>query len=419
VKTGDECSIELEQRMKTLQTVSEVGTIISSRLTLLELTRAVVDHLGKVLKNDRVNLVLYRPETRTLEFIASFISGEVQTSEPEVYPLSDGMNSWIIKHRRPLLMRKDTVKECNALGIRHGGRPAISWLGAPLVHNKKIIGVLSVQSYSEPDLYDDISAEMLALVAGQVAVAVENARLYEATARREIEKQRLYFSLTHDLIGFVSPIVGFAELLRRLEPNEFGEKKDEISSAIAASAARINRFVEDILLYSKLESGKLELSPEPVNIYRVIGQSLANFRPQIELRGLAVSIDGKETVRPADTFSGKIVNCDVKQIERVLNNCIQNAVKHAATAVTVSTGMADGLFSCEIRDDGAGLPKELSDKIFDEYFQAEGGRKGVGLGLPSVKRIVEQHGGNVKVETDTGKGFAFTFTLPAGGKVEG
>jgi signal transduction histidine kinase len=419
VKSGDECSIELEQRMKTLQTVSEVGTIISSRLTLRELTRAVVDHLGKVLKNDRVNLVLYRPETRMLEFIASFISGEVQTSEPEVYPLSDGMNSWIIKNRRPLLLRKDTIKECRALGIRHGGRPAQSWLGAPLVHNGKIIGVLSVQSYSEPDLYDDISAEMLALVAGQVAVAVENARLYEATARREIEKQRLYFSLTHDLIGFVSPIVGFAELLRRLEPDEFGEKKDEISSAIAASADRINRFIEDILLYSKLESGKLQLSPEPVNIYRVIGQSLANFRPQIELRGLAVSIDGKETARPADTFLEKTVNCDVKQIERVLNNCIQNAVKHAATAVTVSTGMADGMFSCEIRDDGAGMPKELSDKIFDEYFQAEGGRKGVGLGLPSVKRIVEQHGGNVKVETDTGKGFAFTFTLPPEREVEG
>lgn len=404
---------EMEKRLETLQTVARVGSIISSQLTLKELTRSVVEHLGKVLETDRVNLVLYHAGEQKLEFIATFISGEEKTDRPEVYSISDGMNSWIVKNRRPLLIKEDTLKECARRGIRHGGRPAKSWLGVPLIHNGKITGVLSVQSYAQPDLYDNNSTEMLNLVAGQVAVAVENARLYESTARREKEKQRLYYSLTHDILSFVTPVSGFGEIIKRMDAKELTARKEEIGDAVLNSADRITRFVEDILIFSKVQSGKLTLNANAVNLYRIIDQSISNFFSELNMRKLALYIDGENIRRSSGRFPNKIVTCDMLQIERVLNNCLQNAVKHAFSKVEVTTRTDAEAVFCTVADDGAGMPKEFVPKVFDEYYQMEHGKKGVGLGLPSVKRIVEQHGGEVHVETDKGKGFAFTFSLPA------
>ncbi|MDH5541385.1 MAG: GAF domain-containing protein [Nitrospinota bacterium] len=403
---------ETEKRLKTLETVSHIGTIITSHLDLKELTRAVVDHLGKVIKNDRVNLVLYNQKDETLEFIASFMSGEMDTKNSEIYPLSDGMNSWIVKNRRPLLMKENTVEECKKMGIRHGGKPARSWLGVPILHRGMILGVLSVQSYNEPFLYNNASIELLNMVATQVAVAIENTRLYETTAKREIEKQSLYYSLTHDLLSLVTPISGFSEVMLRMDENEFKSKHVEIGNSLKQSASRIIQFVEDILTFSKIQSGKLELHPENANLYQIIDHSVSNFHSELNLRKLDLYIEGEKVMQASSRFPKKVVTCDTLQIERVLNNCLQNAVKHASSRVELKTSVNNKKLFCTISDDGNGMSRDLSHKIFDEYFQASNGKSGVGLGLPSVKRIVELHGGKVEVETDIGKGFAFTFSLP-------
>ncbi|MEE8484443.1 MAG: ATP-binding protein [Nitrospinota bacterium] len=406
---------DMEKRLKTLRTVNRVGAIISSQLTLRELTQAVVEHLGKVLSTDRVNLVLFNAREQMLEFIATFLSGEEGKSEqPEVYPLSDGMNSWVVNNRRPLLIKEDTKAECEKRGIRHGGKPAKSWLGVPMIHNGKMVGVLSVQSYTEPNLYDKTSVEMLNLVAGQVAVAVENARLYEATAWREKEKQKLYYSLTHDLLSLVTPVAGYGTVIQRMDSDELVKRKTDIGMSIEKSANRITQFVEDILTFAKIQSGSLTINTGAVNLYNIIDVSVSNFFSELNMRKLSLFVEGeKDTHDLSSRFPKRLVNCDMAQIERVLNNCMQNAVKHAASRVELTTREDGGEVLCKIFDDGEGMPKELVPKVFDEYYQMDHGKKGVGLGLPSVKRIVEQHGGKVWVETDKGKGFAFNFSLPA------
>ena len=403
---------QTEKRLKTLETISHIGTLISSHLELKELTRAVVDHLGKVIKNDRVNLVLYNQKDETLEFIASFISGEMDNKKSETYSLSDGMNSWIVKNRRPLLMKENTVEECKAMGIRHGGKPAKSWLGVPIIHRGMTLGVLSVQSYGEPFLYNNASVELLNMVANQVAVAIENARLYETMAKREIEKQSLYYSLTHDLLSLVTPVAGFSEVMLRMDQEDFGNKHIQIGNSLKACSEKIIQFVEDILTFSKLQSGKLELRPENANLYQIIDHSVSNFHSELNLRKLDLYIEGEKVMKASSRFPKKVITCDTSQIERVLNNCIQNAVKHASSRVELKTTVNSHELSCTIFDDGNGMSRDLSQKIFDEYYQASTGKNGVGLGLPSVKRIVEMHGGKVEVDTDIGKGFAFTFSLP-------
>jgi len=423
VEAREEYVLALERRLKTLETVSRVGAIITSRLALKELTQAVVEHLGQVLRSDRVNVVLYHKKERTLDFIASFFSGEDNREGPEVYPLSDGMNSWIVKNQKPLLIRTGTIEACERMGIRHGGKPAESWLGVPMFHKGEVLGVLSVQAYDERDLYDGSSVELLSLVATQVAVAVVNADLYETMEKREKEKQRLYYSLTHDLLSFVSPISGYGEMLRLTKPEDLAARKDDIAKSLKNCVKKISRFVEDILVYSKLESGKLTIHVHPVQIHRIIAQSASNFFSELSIRKLELYVDGTK----CEMFDGEaprllsgdgatpelVAVCDQIQIERVLNNCIHNALKHARSRLDVTTGVRDREILCTVSDDGDGMPEELAPKVFDEYYQWHSGKKGVGLGLPSVKRIVEQHGGKVWVKTAKGKGFSFTFSLPA------
>lgn len=414
----------LERRLKTLETIARVGAIITSRLSIKDLAGAVVEHLGRVIRSDRVNLVIYDKKAQTLDFIASFFSGEGTREEPEVYPLSDGMNSWIVKNQKPLLIKSGTIEQCLKMGIRHGGRPAKSWLGVPMSHNGEIIGVLSVQAYDEPGLYDDSSVELLSLVAVQTAVAVVNATLYETMEKREKEKQRLYYSLTHDLLSFVSPIAGFGEVLRMISAADLAGRKDDIGRSIKDSAKKISSFVEDILVYSKLEAGKLALHAVPTNFLRIVETSASNFFGELSLRNLELFIDGKKCdftdgkLRRADSLEelgGNVTAfCDQIQIERVLNNCVHNAIKHARSRIELYTQQSGQELVCTVSDDGDGMPKELAHYVFDEYYQAQNGKKGVGLGLPSVKRIVEQHGGRVWVETDKGMGFKFNFALPTG-----
>jgi signal transduction histidine kinase len=402
-----------KKRAVDLETVYHVGRLVTSRLTLKEMVREVVGSLGRVIETDEVNVIQYDAKRMELRFLASFFAGESNLSRPEVYPLSDGMNSWIIKNRQPLLIKSDTVAECARRGIRHGGRPAKSWLGVPMVYKDDLVGVLSVQSYGKESLYDERSVELLSAVAGQCAVAMENARLYEEALEREEEKERLYFSLTHDLLSLVNPVAGFARLLQGLPPDAPKEKVASFTTAIMSSVGKMTQFVEDILVYAKIKSGRLALNLARADLAKTLESVIRHLSPEISLRRLTLKLNGLE-VSPAEvTVNGPMESdFDIAQVERVFFNIINNAVKYANTFIEINVGVEGSEAVCWFRNDGDGVPEDQAGRLFEEYYQAGVKNRGVGLGLPTVKRIVELHGGSIRVESGVGKGFYIEFRWP-------
>jgi signal transduction histidine kinase len=400
-------------RAVDLETVYHIGRLVTSRLTLKEMVREVVDSLGRVIETDEVSVIQYDAKRMELRFLASFFAGESNLQRPEVYPLSDGMNSWIIKNRQPLLIKQGTVDECARRGIRHGGRPAKSWLGVPMVYKDDLVGVLSVQSYGKESLYDERSVELLTAVAGQCAVAMENARLYEEALEREEEKERLYFSLTHDLLSLVSPVAGFARLLRELPQDAPKEKVESFTNAIMSSVGKMTQFVEDILVYAKIKSGRLALNLARADLAKTLESVIRHLSPEISLRRLTLRLNGVE-VSPAEvTVNGPMeADFDVAQLERVFFNLINNAVKYANTFIEINVGVEGSEAVCGVRNDGDGVPEDQAERLFEEYYQAGAKNRGVGLGLPTVKRIVGLHGGSIRVETGEGKGFHIEFRWP-------
>jgi len=400
-------------RAVDLETVYHIGRLVTSRLTLKEMVRDVVGSLGRVIETDEVNVIHYDAKRMELRFLASFFAGESNLQRPEAYPLSDGMNSWIIKNRQPLLIKQGTVGECARRGIRHGGRPAKSWLGVPMVYKDDVVGVLSVQSYEKENLYDKRSVELLTAVAGQCAVAMENARLYEEALEREEEKERLYFSLTHDLLSLVSPVAGFARLLQGLPPDAPKERVESFTASIMSSVGKMTQFVEDILVYSKIKSGKLALNLARADLAQTLESVIRHLSPEISLRRLTLRLNGVEALPAEALVNGPIeADFDVAQLERVFFNLINNAVKYTNTFIEINVGAEGAEAVCGVRNDGDGVPEDQAERLFEEYYQAGAKNRGVGLGLPTVKRIVGLHGGSIRVESGEGKGFYIEFRWP-------
>ena len=399
-----------------METVSYIGGLIAGKLALKEMALEIVLRLGQVLEADEVNVIVYDEKRRELSFLATHSPGGTARERPEVYPLSDGMNSWIIKNRKPLLMTHDTMEECRALGIRHGGKPAKSWLGAPMIFQGKVVGVVSVQSYRKRGLYDAVSVSLIKAVANQCAVAVVNARLFEESAEREAEKERLYFSLTHDLLSLINPISGFARIVKN--PAAGGETMQLAAASILLATEKITRFAEDILVYAKLKSGRLELDISRRSAAEALEQAIGVYSPEILARSIRITVNGAEVALrdgglPALKMEdGLVADLDPAQMERVFMNLISNAVKHAKSSIRITLEGGDSAMEAMVEDDGEGAPRELCHRLFEEYYQAHKGKRGVGLGLPSVKRIIELHQGRIWIDSDTGKGFRIHFTWP-------
>ena len=406
-------SARAEKRAIDLATVSNIGRLMITRLTLKEMVEEIIAQLGAVLEADEINVILYDDEKKELSFLARYFTGDTKAETLETRPLSDGINSWIIKKREPLLMSYDTVEECKKLGIRHGGRPAKSWLGAPMIYKDKVVGVLSVQSYTKTGLYDDLSIELLTIVASQCAVAVENAKLFEEATFREEEKEKLYFSLTHDLLALVNPVSGFARLLKSLPEGTSRERYVSLANSMITASENITRFVEDVLVWGKIREGQLTLNIARADVIDVIRSTLHTNMPELVMRKIKVTVN-KEPFSEDNQINSDAVEADfdVAQLERVFLNLIGNAVKHARSQIDLTAGIEEGGVFCRIKDDGDGVPANQLKFVFDEFYQAGAKRKGVGLGLPTVKKIVELHHGAIMVDSDVGQGFMVEFSWP-------
>lgn len=415
----------VEARAEDLETVNTVGRLITSKLTLKDMTREIVARLGAVMETDEVNVVVYDDARKELSFLASYFADGSGLDRPEVYPLSDGMNSWVVKNRKPLLMKYDTVEECKGLGIRHGGRPAKSWLGAPMIYQDRVVGVVSVQSYTKKGLYGERSAELLEAVARQCAVAVENSRLFEEVVAREEEKELLYFSLTHDLLSLLNPVLGYARLLKSVSPTADPEGFHTMVDNLANSAERTSRFVEDILVYAKIKSGKLVLNIEEGDIMKVVESAVQSCLPELAMRRIDVFVNGAHLSGGRARIPGSLVaRFDRGQMERVFLNLVGNALKHARSRIDVDARVEGGDVFLRVSDDGQGVAGEQLESLFEEYHQGGHRKKGVGLGLPTVRKIIGLHGGSIRAVSGLGAGFALEFSWPRGlasapGSVEG
>jgi len=233
---------------------------------------------------------------------------------------------------------------------------------------------------------------------------------------REVEranrmKSEFLASMSHELRTPLNAIIGFSDLLAEQTAGALSAKQQRFVSHIQQGARHLLALINDILDLSKVEAGRLELSRENVPVTGVLTEVLTGIRPAAAAKSIAVhsSIGPDVTV-----FADRI------RFKQILFNLLSNAVKFTPDSgkIWVEAVERRGRLTVSVSDTGLGIPAEEQEAIFDAFHQAgattKGIKEGTGLGLAITKRLVEEHGGRIWVESEPGKGARLSFTMPAG-----
>ena len=315
-------------------------------------------------------------------------------------------------------------------GIPAGHPPVRSYLAVPVVSRSgDVIGSLFF-GHPEPHMFSERTERIIGGVAAQAAVAIDNARLYEAaqqaaeerkvlldserSARAEAErtsqmKDEFLATLSHELRTPLTAILGWAQVLRRGSRDEADLHRG--LQTIERNARAQAQLIEDLLDMSRITSGKVQLEMTPLSAKAVVDAAIETVRPAADARNIGIERDYQDG--PA------MVAGDPSRLQQIIWNLLSNAIKFTPRdgAIRVGVGCADDQVEIAIRDSGIGIKPEFLAHVFERFRQADASttRKhgGLGLGLSIVKHLVEQHGGTVAAASEgEGAGACFTVRLP-------
>ncbi len=289
-----------------------------------------------------------------------------------------------------------------------------SELAVPLKIGERILGVLDVHS-THADAFQDDEVIVLETLAGQVSVAIENARAYEverqaAEQLRELEKFRRRFlsNMSRELRMPLNNIIGFSRVILKGIDGPITELQRQDLEAIYESGQQLLALINDILDIAHIEAGEMELSMRPVNVSEIAHSVLPTANALLQDRPIRLTHD-----IPANVPQ---VMADPFRLRQVLVKLLSNAIKFTPEGeISLRVRSDEGQVFISIGDTGIGIPEQYRDKIFEMFNQIappQGRPNGAGLGLTISKEIVEMHGGTLTVESHEGEGTTFTIALP-------
>jgi len=265
--------------------------------------------------------------------------------------------------------------------------------------------------------YDEAYAGFVDLLAGQVASGLANARAYDAARERaealaEIDRAKTTFftNVSHEfrtpLTLMLSPL---EELLARPARGDDGDR--ELIGLIHRNGLRLQKLVNTLLDFSRIEAGRLRAVYEPVDLATMTAELSSNFRSAMERAGLDFTVHCEPLPEP--------ILVDREMWEKIVLNLLSNALKFTFRgSVNVTLKAADNGVHLVVADTGTGIPENELPNVFDRFHRAEGARartiEGTGIGLALVQELVKLHGGWIRVNSEVDKGTVFTVFLPAG-----
>ncbi len=436
---------ELEQRLHDLLLLHQVAERMQRLETPEQLAADIIAALEEMVHFKYGAVLLIDPAGGRLTPFAlsdqqrgrEFLLRDLEYVAGKAPRVGEGITGWVAQHGTSVCV-DDVRADPRYLAMRDDVR---SELCVPLRVDNHIIGVINVES-ERVAAYDVAGQRLLETVAGQVAVAIHNTRLFrqvqEHTAKLETRvaqrtqelnaameraqtadrlKSTFLATMSHELRTPLNSIIGFTGvLIQELAGPLLPEQKKQLGM-IQASARHLLALINDVLDISKIEAGQLELVREPVDLRGVIDGAVRSIGPMARRKGLAVRM----TIDPA---LGPVVT-DRRRVEQILLNLLHNAVKFTEHGgIDLRCIMQGDYVSVTIRDSGIGIRPEDKERLFRPFQQLEDGlarqHEGTGLGLSICASLVKLLGGTITVASEWGAGSTFTFTLPAGeSKVDG
>ncbi|HLZ28356.1 MAG TPA: ATP-binding protein [Chloroflexota bacterium] len=246
--------------------------------------------------------------------------------------------------------------------------------------------------------------------AGQVVGTVTVLR--DATRDQELDRLKSEFLtvVSHELQTPLTAIKGALELVLDDDTGQLSRVQRRFLETIDRNTTRLVGLVGDLLDLSRLEAGRVELEPQPLDTPSLVRGALAAVSNLFEARGTDLRLDVPESVPP--------ILGDRRRVEQILTNLLANAAKYtpAGGIVEVAASSVNGHVSLSVTDTGPGVPEAERDIVFDKFYRGrhaqQQGEAGSGLGLAIVRSLVDLHGGSVRIEDGMPRGARFVVELP-------
>lgn len=436
---------ELQERAAQLATINEIAYEIAALTDLRSALQRTLDKLKSSVQLDAFYVALYDSESELVTFPIMYDVDQFW-DEPPNQLTRPGITAQVLDTGQPLLLNRtsEQIRELEAAAshqavmLGNKNQVSASIVVVPLILGRRAIGFISMQSYSL-NAYTPRHVELLMGVAYQVAVAVDNATLYdslqnELTTRRLAEQQlaqlnteleqrviqrtaqleatnreleAFAYSVSHDLRAPLRSIDGFSQAL--LE--DYNAVLDPVGQGyltrIRSAAQRMGNMIDSMLTLSRITRAQLNL--QSVNLSSVVAEIIVTLKEEQPDRAVNIHI--------APEVYGK---CDARLMQIALRNLLENAWKYSSKEAVAEISFGYRQMGGEtvffISDNGVGFDMSQSGKLFTAFQRLHTDQEfqGNGIGLATVQRVINRHGGKIWSESRTGEGATFYFTLMSG-----
>jgi PAS domain S-box-containing protein len=289
-----------------------------------------------------------------------------------------------------------------ALGMR-------SAIVVPLTARGRTLGALTIVSAESERRFTERDLRIAQEFANRAALAVDNARLLHESQRANRTKAEFLATISHELRTPLNAVTGYTALMREGIPEPLPEKSLEYVERIELSAQHLKHLIEEILTFTRLETGKETIRVEPVDLAGLLAEIGAVYEPIAQDHGLRFAVE-----RPGEPVT---LETDPRKLRQVLDNLLDNAFKFTtAGEVALVAERTEGAVRFTVRDTGVGIEAEDQAVIFEPFRQLEQSSTrivgGTGLGLTVTERLVGLLGGTLSLESTPGKGSSFTVVIP-------
>jgi GAF domain-containing protein/anti-sigma regulatory factor (Ser/Thr protein kinase) len=439
----------LDRGNRELEVLTEIGRTVSN-LGIDQILDLVYEQMSKVidLSDAQVQIAFYDEAKDEVSFPLAVEQDAGKTidivrwSEREAYYMKPGedeiveqfkprrrrdppgLNEYVIRTKHPLLIVEDFEQKAADLGIKvwptfgRLDRPTHSWLGVPMMVADRVIGVISIQSLEQKRAFDVGHQQLLATVASQAAVAIENARLYQELSEKigELERAQNRIAEAEAVATRMSIAADFVHRLRNLAgtiPIWVDEIREHLGGEVlddedlASYLTRIESDAKRLLgAAEQLESppGAQDIDPQSV-LEPLVRQALIQTPAAVE-----IDLECKAKLPRVRVVPSELTNA----LWNIVENGI-DAMPEGGTLTITAESLRDAVgrdwVRIRISDQGKGISNEEVDRVFSPFYSTKAGH--TGYGLWRARNIVERVGGSIDLEISEGPGATFTVRLPS------
>ena len=402
--------LELEATMQRMRQVQIVTEVALSHLSLDKLLAELLDRVRDAIDVDTVVILLLEPDNSLVAWATKGLELDVKIR----VPMGSGFAGRVAARKEPMAIDDINTADLHTPFLRERGVKSL--LGVPLLLEGRVLGVIHVGRRTlNPFTEDD--TRLLELVAFRIALAIDNARLFEEerAARREAEaasraKDEFLTTISHELRTPLTPIIGWIHMIRNgLLPEKESMHGLEV---IEKNSQSLKRLINDLLDMSAILSGKMRMEQKPLGLQGAVREALEMVRPYAEAQEVRIEA-------ALDDSRDPIVTGDRARLVQAFSNLLDNAIKfsRAGGTVKVSCEQGENVVLVRVEDEGRGISPDFLPLVFERFRQEDGSKTrahgGLGLGLALVKSFIESHQGTIEAySAGPGQGSRFTITLP-------